>query len=317
MNIRRLTPRRVARYLLRRVRALPKTASAKLRARDEFIGLRNDIVILNSEHRMFVHRQILNLQESVDELVARIDSLEASNLKVSNAALERFSALEQFPNSEDGCLAQTDSQSNDPGGCEIESNDPSLSSINENRNENLYVIGAITGLPPGSRILHIGSSDSLLPLGLASMGHHVVAVDERPSSFQHSNLEIVHGSILDFEPTSLFDAVVLTSTIEFVGAKGLDTEVDFLVMEKIRLLMKSDGLLVLTAPFGSSGSGERKRTLSENVLWQLLDGYQIKAQPVVQVRSSSSEWALDFDGFVNELDDRQRVVMMVATPIAR
>jgi len=72
------------------------------------------------------------------------------------------------------------------------------------------------------RILDIGGCDSLLPLALAKAGHSVTVYDFRPYPERHPNLTVIQGDFLKNQlPAAAFDTVVMVSTIEHVGLRGI------------------------------------------------------------------------------------------------
>lgn len=99
------------------------------------------------------------------------------------------------------------------------------------------------------RILDVGYCGSYFILTLASMGFEVWGVDKKQDKFTHPNLRFIQGNILDNInlPVNYFDIITLISTIEHIGLKD---DGDFQCMEKLYGLLKENGRVLVTAPFG-------------------------------------------------------------------
>jgi hypothetical protein len=111
--------------------------------------------------------------------------------------------------------------------------------------------------PQDTRVLDFGGFESLLPLSLAALGHHVTVLDQRPYPFAHPNLQTVCRDIfgeLDGVPAG-FDAVVSISTIEHLGLGGYGDERrddgDRLGVERLWSLIRPGGRLLATVPAGA------------------------------------------------------------------
>lgn len=139
---------------------------------------------------------------------------------------------------------------------------------------------AIRGLklPRGSRVLDIGSRWSPLPLYLAALGYRTVATDLVSFPLQGGGADFVCADLTrpPFKPES-FDGAVMVSTLEHVGVgfyeKGTDPEADVALMRALRLLLKPEGLLVFTVPFGRAGVGPVQRSYDGQRLRRVTDGW--------------------------------------------
>ena len=133
-------------------------------------------------------------------------------------------------------------------------------------------------LPRGSRVLDIGSRWSPLPLHLAALGYRTVATDLASFPLQGGGADFVCADLTrpPFKPES-FDGAVMVSTLEHVGLgfyeKGMDPEADVVLMRALRLVLKPEGLLILTVPFGRAGVGFFQRSYDGQRLRRVTDGW--------------------------------------------
>ena len=134
------------------------------------------------------------------------------------------------------------------------------------------------------RILDVGCTSpyNILPLILADQGFDVYGMDLREFKIRHPNFTFVKGSIEKNRfPSSYFDGIIAVSTIEHIGLKGRytaeqDTTGDRkAILEMIRI-MKEDGIILLTVPFGKAKiSGSSHRIYDSVKLRQLILGLNI------------------------------------------
>jgi hypothetical protein len=309
-----IVPERVVsslRKFLNRLRGLSPTF---WHIHTELEGIRNDLVLLQSEHQVFINRQLLQVRERVDYLEASIRNPN----QVSDLDSGSFGEMHRLLNSHEGYLSKFGLWINHPVHFDVDINGARLSVVNERIAEIPFVFHALADLPRASQILDIGSCESLLPLHLASFGYKVTAVDERRYPFHHPNLDIIEDSVLNLEVSTLFDAVVLLSTLEHIGVGSYHLEseegLDRQVMTKIKTLLRKDGLLIVTTPYGPSALSELERTYSKSDVEGLLDGYRLIGEPLILVRQGSTVWDIETSNWVDHDDDLQRVIMFVATP---
>jgi len=137
---------------------------------------------------------------------------------------------------------------------------------------------------PNSRILDIGSSESFLPYQLASLGHKVIASDlfsptqhwRRKSAqggwkvkedwgsytFKHPALRFVREDATHLaHSNNCFDYVTAISTVEHVGCYGErapdPTLTGVRAMVEMNRVLKKDGILLMSVPFGEGGASSR------------------------------------------------------------
>ena len=155
--------------------------------------------------------------------------------------------------------------------------------VNERIAEQPFVFAAIARAFDGPvRILDVGGSESTVGLSLATLGHDVTIVDPRAYPLGHRNL--THAACrLDELPgdTKPFHAAVVLSAVEHFGLEhygvgGDDERLDLRALEALLGLVRPDGLLVLTVPFGERASvDDFQRVYDEGGLAELLRGWTI------------------------------------------
>jgi len=106
----------------------------------------------------------------------------------------------------------------------------------------------------GKKVLDIGSGASGLSLELASKGYHVYALDVNLNSVlpfvKHPNLEFIRGDIRKtLWEDAYFDFITCVSVLEHIGPLE-NTKDDMIALQEIRRILKNDGQLILTVPFG-------------------------------------------------------------------
>ena len=110
------------------------------------------------------------------------------------------------------------------------------------------------------RVLDVGSTTSLLPIELASIGYDVYSIDPRNyiewHGVVHPNMNFIIGDICEAPLTSeFFDVVIAISTIEHIG-KGdfykipsVDETKDLKAIQEIARILKKDGRFIFTVPY--------------------------------------------------------------------
>ena len=107
------------------------------------------------------------------------------------------------------------------------------------------------------RVLDVGCCGTFFPLQLAGMGLEVWGLDKKECELKHKNFKFVKGNILDADlPRNSFDIITLISTVEHIG---LREDGDFKCMERLHELLKDNGNLIVTAPFGKPHTFEGYR----------------------------------------------------------
>lgn len=160
--------------------------------------------------------------------------------------------------------------------------------------EYAFVISRLSQLQPG-RLLDVGcvSRMNVVPVTLASMGWEVYGLDSRDwvptlEKCGGVNFNFVLGDIRRTGfPNGFFDAVCAVSSLEHVGVDGRygikerDEEGDFRAMEEIGRILKDNGLLLATLPYGDSYS---ESVLNRVYDWErinrLCNGWRIEGRAI-------------------------------------
>jgi 2-polyprenyl-3-methyl-5-hydroxy-6-metoxy-1,4-benzoquinol methylase len=119
-----------------------------------------------------------------------------------------------------------------------------------------YVFRRLRPLNPHTmKVLDVGCLDSRLAEALFQMGYEVTGIDIREYPDKHS-FKFVKDDIrkTDFSP-DFFDQITCISTIEHVGLnaygnKGLEPNGDLTAMIEIHRILRPNGNLIVTVPFG-------------------------------------------------------------------
>ena len=151
--------------------------------------------------------------------------------------------------------------------------------VNERIVEVPFAMAALSRLERGARILDVGSAESTFPLSAASLGYQVTAIDPRPLPYSHPNLES-HASLLeDWDaPSDPFAAAFLISTIEHVGLGAYGERAygspehgagaDVALLDRVRELLSPEGLMILTAPYGTRDHHRARADLRRGIAEQ-------------------------------------------------
>jgi SAM-dependent methyltransferase len=138
-------------------------------------------------------------------------------------------------------------------------------------------------LPPGSWVLDVGSRWSPLPLFLAAMGYRVVAVDLASFPIRGSGPDFVLADMRrpPFKEMA-FDAGTIVSTLEHVGLGWYDplraTDDDIRLMAGLRSLIRPNGRLVLTVPYGRPEEDRHQRAYDRERLGRAIDGWEVETE---------------------------------------
>ncbi len=169
----------------------------------------------------------------------------------------------------------------------------------ENLNERVIELpwshAAAHRLPAGSTVLDVGATESLFSIELATMGHHVFALDPRAYPLSHANLEAVATTVEGWEgPPRPLDAVFAISAIEHFGVghyvEAADRDdLDRVAMERFATWLAPGAPLFLTVPFGEWSVDELQRVYDSAHLGELLKGWETRERSVF-ARRSSVEW---------------------------
>jgi SAM-dependent methyltransferase len=158
----------------------------------------------------------------------------------------------------------------------------------------LPFVFANLAVPKGSRVVDVGCAESRLSIELANLGFKVLAVDLRPYRFDHPNLNVLRGDFLgspiDDESA---DAVIAVSTLEHLGLPCYGARAapgsDRAAIQKMRRILKPNGQLILTVPYGVRMQTNWYRVYGRDDLLNLLDGFEV-AKFEYYRRTGSAWW---------------------------
>jgi hypothetical protein len=115
----------------------------------------------------------------------------------------------------------------------------------------------------------------------------VCALDLRPYPFTHPNLEVAVSRLEDFErePGS-FGAILCISTVEHIGLGWYgeaprEPAADRHAVERLGVLLRPGGRLVLTVPYGRAAVDDVQRTYDAAGLGALLEGWELEDREIV------------------------------------
>lgn len=123
--------------------------------------------------------------------------------------------------------------------------------------EYAFVIRSLIKLNKNSykTVLDVGCYSSPLTTIIAELGYKVDGIDLPKTSYRYKNINYIQGDFLKLEFNNLYDIVVLCSTIEHIGIGGRYKsdniiEGDIKALNKVKKIIKTNGILVLTLPYG-------------------------------------------------------------------
>ena len=126
-------------------------------------------------------------------------------------------------------------------------------------------------------VLDVGCSGSIFPLLLKALNYDVTGIDIRPYPMNRFNF--IKKDICEIsEPKDYFDAITAISTIEHIGLKdryGITKGTDKEALRNIHRLLKPEGILLMTVPFGKKYEVLKNHKIyAEYSLMYILDGFR-------------------------------------------
>lgn len=166
-------------------------------------------------------------------------------------------------------------------------------------------------------ILDIGCCDSVLPLEMAHLGFKVWGIDQRKYALSHPNLTFVQGDVCQLcFPSSFFDVAISLSTLEHIGmghyGDSLTEQGDALTLKELRRVLKPQGKLILTAPFGKPRVSWQRVYGPEDIAG-LLSDFSIEQKRFF--KKQGEMWLEAREGEVRDIDspnETQAIVLLVA-----
>ncbi|MFW9773016.1 MAG: class I SAM-dependent methyltransferase, partial [Candidatus Thorarchaeota archaeon] len=132
----------------------------------------------------------------------------------------------------------------------------------------------------GKRVLEFGCAKSYVALQLAVLGYEVVGIDLRKYILKHPNLTFHQTNLLNFEEEEKFDYIISISVLEHIGLKAYkQARNEFALKEickKLSKLLKLDGKLIVTVPFGKKYEDDFMRSFTYEEISSLFDQGDLK-----------------------------------------
>ena len=148
---------------------------------------------------------------------------------------------------------------------------------------------------PPAKVLDIGCWESIVPMQLAMLGYNVTGIDIQDYGYTHPNLDFIKDDFNKHDfGTEKFDIITNISAIEhfgllFYGNRNRDNNADKKAMLKINQLLKPEGQLLFTAPFGVHGEVENfERIYNMNDIKAMFQGFTILVMKTYLVANAHS-----------------------------
>lgn len=200
-----------------------------------------------------------------------------------------------------GFAAQAGLWFNPPVTVQLSEGSAAISDVNERIVELPFAMSQLAHVKPPARILDIGGAESTFALSAASLGYAVTLLDPQGAPYEHPNLATFSCRLEDWaQDGEPFAAAFLISAIEHfgLGAYGEQTSrasADREALARVRELLREDGRLVLTTPYGERSVNEFERVYDDAALEELLEGWEILERRTV-VRTDRRTWLPGSEG---------------------
>ena len=166
-------------------------------------------------------------------------------------------------------------------------------------------------LPKGEKlkILDFGCSESLLPIQMATLGYDVHGADLQEYPFKHINFTFHHGNFLDNKfKAGTFDIVTAISSVEHSGLGSYESPKfsggDIKILQEIKRVMKKDGVLILTVPFGQKYKDGFQRVYDNEALIHFIKGFKIVLRKHYIRKNKRQMWV---EATINEAEKKKYV----------
>jgi SAM-dependent methyltransferase len=283
----------------------------------------------SSEASSYVGLELRRIHDVLDALQETTQGWldEYYRMRMAHAAATSLEELDEplahainYATSHRGFYAQADLWFNPPVSVRLAQGSALLSNVTERIVEVPFAMAALSRVELGARILDVGSAESTFPLSAASLGYSVTAIDPRPLPYTHPNLTSYAIRLEEWEVSAEpFDAVFLISTLEHVGVGAYRQPADptlehgasgdVAVLNRVRRLLKPEGLMVLTVPYGAREVTELERIYDDESLETLLAAWE-----VVDRRAAVRRNALVWEAAEHFEPGARGVVMLIASP---
>lgn len=163
-----------------------------------------------------------------------------------------------------------------------------------------FVIEQLAALDRSKSVLDVGCCGSPLTTAIKAIGfQNVHGIDLLPSPVDFPGIKFFSGDFLTApELNSQYDIVIFCSSIEHFGLAGRygskdSTAADVLALQKAMNMLPSNGVLVLTIPYGietTIAPWHRVYNKKSKLLQHALGNLQLKAESFF-ARSARGPWA--------------------------
>ena len=149
----------------------------------------------------------------------------------------------------------------------------------------------------GDRVLDFGCGSGMLSTAACVIGCNVTAIDLLPKTFslEDERISLSQRDVMDLPEDRGYDMIVHASVIEHVGLWGRykeqkGEEKDFLAMQKLRKLLRQDGVMIMTLPVGMDEIVHPyHRIYGKERLPLLMDGFSVKEESFWR-KHSDNRW---------------------------
>lgn len=130
--------------------------------------------------------------------------------------------------------------------------------------------------PFRGRLLDVGYRESEIIYEAASLGFETWGIDIRPPLAKYPGVRYVEGDVIKYPfQAGFFDVVIALSTVEHIGLMAYgnaakDPEGDLHALQAIHRILKPNGRLIMTVPFGKRGGKDWYRVYDHPALQTLL-----------------------------------------------
>jgi Caenorhabditis protein of unknown function, DUF268 len=213
-----------------------------------------------------------------------------------------------------GFAAQAGLWFNPPVTVELGEGQASISDVNERIVEVPFALGQLARVDPPAKILDVGGAESTFALSAACLGFRVIVLDPQGIPYEHPNLTSYACRLEEWQQDDAepFAAAFLVSAIEHFGlgaygepAAGADADRE--ALGRVRELLASDGLLVLTTPYGRAAVNDLERIYDDAALDRLLTGWRVLERHTI-IRTDRRTWLPGTEGSAG-------TALIAATPL--
>ena len=164
--------------------------------------------------------------------------------------------------------------------------------------ENPFVFTNLHRIKEGARILDVGYRGSTVIAELAALNiFECYAIDIR-KPFRYLRTKIVRGSICKAPfRSSFFDVILAISTVEHIGLQEpysdtKDSKGDCIAVQEMTRILKTDGTMFLTVPYGRTTPWSYFRSYNRESLRRMLHGLRIEEEEYYCRSKDGKSWEL-------------------------